>query len=152
MKKNLILVALLAVGVMAFGVVDSAYAQGGTPNPCGGNGPRDGSGPLHDLMEANLADQLGISLEEFEARREAGETAYQIALDLGFSPDEAWALINAAHTATINQAAEQGLITSEQASWMLSHSRGNGPGLGVGNCDGTGRQNQGNQVRGGNQR
>jgi hypothetical protein len=152
MKKILILVALLAVGVMSFAVVDSAYAQGGTPTPGGGNGPRDGSGPLHDLMEANLADQLGISVAQFEARREAGETAYQIALDLGFSSDEAWALISAAHTAAINQAAEQGLITSEQASWMLSHGRGSGQGLGAGNCDGTGMQNQGSQVRGGNQR
>lgn len=143
MKKNLIVVALLAVAVVAFGAVGSAYAQGGTPNPGGGYGPGSGtySGVMHDLMVANLADQLGLSVDALEARLDAGETAYQVALDLGYSADEAIALISAARVATINQAAEQGLMTQEQASWMLSNQSRMGTGTGIGTCDGTGIQN-----------
>lgn len=138
MKRTSIFIALLAVAVAAFGFAGSAYAQGGTPNP--------GGGLLHDLMLANLAEQLGISIEDLEARQAAGQTGYQVALDLGFSAEQAIALIGAARSASLDQAVEQGLITQAQADWMRSRWAA---GMAAGLCAGNGIRAHGFMGNGG---
>lgn len=147
MKKTLIL--LVAVGVMAltFGAVHNAYAQEATPPapPFGGHGPggRFGGqeGPLHDVMEAAIADALGISVEDLQAARAEGKTAWDIAQEQGLSQEAFAALMSDARKAALEQAVADGLITQEQADAIQAHwdqmaAQGFGPGQG--NCDGNG--------------
>ena len=91
MKKTLwiVILVILALGALGVGVV---AAQDGQP-PYGQRGVADGAGPMHDYMEEAMADAVGLSVEEFEARHDAGETFYQIALAEGFTAEEIPALM-----------------------------------------------------------
>ena len=153
MKKTLLVVGLivLALGALGVGVV---AAQGGQP-PYGQRGVYDGVvGPMHEYMEQAMADAVGLSLEEFEARHDAGETFYQIALAQGFIAEEIPALMQDARAKGLDAAAKAGVITQEQADWMKNRGFGRGGmmygGYGNGGCpmygDGTvprGQYNQG---------
>lgn len=94
-----------------------------------------GDGPLHTYMINAFAQALGITPTDFEARRDAGQTAYQIAQSLGFSADQIPALLRNARTQALNAAVADGVITQQQADWMKSRAVGMGSGI----CDGTGR-------------
>jgi hypothetical protein len=149
MKKTLwiVILVILALGALGVGVV---AAQGGTP-PYGQRGVVDGVGPMHDYMEQAMADAVGLSLDEFEARHDAGETFYQIALAQGFSAEEIPALMQDARAEALDAAAAAGVITQDQADWMNSRGFGrggmmNGNGTGTGECpmyDGDGIPNGG---------
>ncbi len=124
MKKTLWIVVLviLALGALGIGVV---AAQGGQP-PYGQRGTVDGVGPMHDYMEQAMADAVGLSLDEFETRHDAGETFYQIALAEGFSAEEIPALMQDARAKALDAAAAAGVITQDQADWMSSRGFGRG--------------------------
>lgn len=137
MKKTILIIALvlLALGALGVGVV---AAQGGQP-PFGGRGQMDGTGTLHDYMEKAMADAVGLSLEKFQARHDAGETFYQIALAEGFTAEEIPALMLEARTKALDAAAKDGVISQEQAEWMKSRGFGRGGmmyggGYGNGGC------------------
>jgi len=137
MKKTLLVVGLvvLALGALGVGVV---AAQDGQP-PYGERGVVDGVGPMHDYMEQAMADAVGLGLEDFEARHDAGETFYQIALAQGFTAEEIPALMQDARAKGLDAAAAAGVITQEQAEWMQSRGFGRGGmmyggGYGDGNC------------------
>lgn len=135
MKKTLLIVALvvLALGVLGVGVV---AAQGGLPS-YSQRGVADGAGPMHEYMEQAMADALGLSMDEFETRHDAGETFYQIALDEGFKAEEIPALMQAARAEALDAAAADGVISQEQADWMGSRGFGRGGmmgGKGNGEC------------------
>lgn len=136
MKKTLwiVILVILALGALGVGVV---AAQGGQP-PYGQRGVVDGVGPMHDYMEKAMAEAVGLSVDEFGARRAAGETFYQIALAEGFTAEEIPALMQAARAKALDAAAADGVITPEQADWMKSRGFGrggmmNGYGRGYGN-------------------
>ncbi len=137
MKKQMIalVLAVAALAVFTTGVV---FAQ--APQPAGagsgyGMGRRGtADGPLHTYMVNALAKALGITPTDFEARRDAGQTAYQIALSLGISADKIPALIANARTEAINAALADKVITQQQADWMKSRATA----MGTGVCDGTG--------------
>jgi hypothetical protein len=100
-------------------------------------------GPMHDAMIAALAEALGLTPGELEARHDAGETMWQIAESEGLSTDEIQDLMLAAHDAALDDAVANGLLTEEQAEWMDAHmdqmwggEYGNG-GFG-GHCGGAG--------------
>jgi len=124
MKKTLLVIGLvvLALGALGVGVV---LAQDGQP-PFGGRGVVDGVGPIHDYMQQAMAKALGLRQEEFEARHDAGETFYQIALTQGFTAEEIPALMQSARAEALDQAAADGVITQEQADWMKSRGFGHG--------------------------
>ena len=91
MKKTIVIAIVLAA-VVALTIAGVAFAQDEYVQYIG-RGPGDESGPLHEYMEKAMADAVGLSLEEFEARHEAGETFYQIALSEGFEAEEIPALM-----------------------------------------------------------
>jgi hypothetical protein len=138
MKKTLwiVLLVILALGALGVGVV---AAQDGQP-PYGQRGVMDGAGPMHDYMEGAMAEALGLEVDEFEARHDAGETFYQIALAQGFTAEEIPALMQEARAKGLDAAAAAGVITQEQAEWMGSRSFGRGGmmggygGYGTGEC------------------
>ncbi len=135
MKKPLLIVTLLVVALGALGVGIVA-AQEQNP-PIDQRGTADGTGLLHDYMEKAMAETVGFSVGAFEARHDAGETFYQIALAEGFSADEIPALMQDAREKALDEAAKDGVITQEQADWMKSRGFGRGGmygGYGNGNC------------------
>jgi len=136
MKKS-ILAIVLVVAALAIFATGVAFAQTPQPfTPGYGMGLRGtGSGPLHEYMEAALAKALGITTADFEARRDSGKTAYQIALDLGISADKIPALLSGARAQAIDAALAANAITQQQADWMKSR----GAGMGQGFCNGTGQ-------------
>lgn len=174
MKKILIFGAVLGVVVLALGVAGYVYAQSQTPTPAnpgngygygmmGGNGRgmmgggygmmgnwgNGNYGPMHDYMIPALAEKLGLTAEELQARIDGGETPYQVAQSLGFSEAEISDLFLAAHDAALDAAVAAGVITQAQADWMDQHMelmwQNGGPGFG--GCHGGYGQN-GAQGRG----
>lgn len=155
MKKTLVIIlvvsalAILTTGVALAQAPQPPAPRGGGMGPGGGFGPMGFAaggevGPMHEYMEQALADALGISLDEFETRREAGETAYEIALAEGFTADEIPALLRDARIKAWEAAAADGVITQQQLDWMKSRPSG----MGLGNCDGTGQGFGGGMMRG----
>jgi hypothetical protein len=84
----------------------------------------DEDNPLHDTMLSAMAEALGLSVDTLESRLEAGETMADIAADEGLSQEAFINLMQDARTAAIEQALEDGLITQEQADWMLDRMSG----------------------------
>ncbi len=144
MNKMFVVMVLVSVA-LAVATTGIALAQSPQPPTPGVRGPMmsgtTGStveGPLHDYMINALAAALGITPTDFEARRDAGKTAYQIALDLGISADKIPALLADARAKAFDAAVAAGVITQQQATWMKS--RGMMTGTGAGTCTGTGQR------------
>jgi hypothetical protein len=137
MKKTVFagLLVVAALAVLGAGVAVAQTPQPPSPGNGAGMGPGIGRGPLHEYMVKAMADALGISTSEFEARHDAGQSAYQIALDLGLSADKIPTLLSAARSKALDAAVADKAITQAQADWMKSR----GPGMGQGPCDGTGQ-------------
>ncbi len=150
MKQTVVAVLLV---VVALAVVGASVAVAQTPQPSTpgngrGMGPSIGRGPvrgsaavgqegaLHEYMVKAMADALGISASDYEARRDAGLTGYQIALDLGLSADKIPALLSDARSKALDAAVADKAITQAQADWMKARRLG----MGQGNCDGTGQR------------
>ena len=146
MKKILIFGAVLGVVLLALGVAGYVYAQSQTPTPAnpgygygrgmmggygrgmmgGGYGMMGGwgqgnYGPMHDYMIPALAEKLGLTAEELQARIDGGETPYQVAQAKGLSDEEIRNLFQAAHAEALDAAVAAGAITQEQADWMSQH-------------------------------
>ncbi len=136
MKKRIVAL-VLAVAALAMFTTGVAVAQ--APQPAGsgyGMGFRGtGDGPLHTYMVNALAQALGISSTDLENRLATGQTAYQIALSLGFSADKIPALLANARTQAINAALADKVITQQQADWMKSRAAV----MSTGPCNGTGQ-------------
>jgi hypothetical protein len=160
MKKTIFTVALLAVAVLAFGVVGFAYAQDPQPPapeypyaPGHMRGFGHGmmgyyqEGPMHETMVEALAKELGLTVEEIEERHDAGEMLWEIAEAEGLSAEAVSELMNEAHNAALEQAVAKGLLSPEQAEWMQGRMQGvwsaNGEYGGFGgHCGGRGRFNR----------
>ncbi len=126
-------------GMMGGGYGPGAGRQGGGRGMMGGNGTYGPGvpGAMHEPMFDALAEGLGIDREELDSRVADGETPLEIALSLGFTEEEFYQIHTDARTAAINQLVADGLLTQEQADWMLSHmgsGYGPGSGFGPGNC------------------
>jgi hypothetical protein len=95
-------------------------------------------GPLHDYMFNAFAQALGITPEELETRRQAGDTLWVIAQEKGLTAEQFQEVMTTARTNAANQAVADGVITQEQADFMLQRmgrmmGNGAGPGFGAGN-------------------
>lgn len=129
---GLVVAGLVVLAGALFGGATIANAQTPTPAPVppygGGYGPRGMVGSGYGIMaqyrnqiHAAIAEALGLSVEEFEAAIAAGKKLPQIASEQGVASADVWAAARAAREAAIQQAVADGVITQEQANWMLSH-------------------------------
>jgi len=126
MKKIILIVALvvLAMGALGVGV---ALAQDETPPPA--------RGWMHEYIEQALAEKLGLTEEQVEEEFAAGKTMYQIALDNGIAEDEIASFLTEVHTAAFDKAVADGVITREQADFMLERMQSRWQnGYGNGTC------------------
>jgi len=135
---------------VADGVISQEQAEqfgnGRGPWRHGPAGPFYGEGPGMnlvdaDVMHAAIADALGISVEELDAARAEGTSLVALAEELGVEIETVREAMEAVREDAINQALADGVITEEQAEWLLSRpavGQGNGPlgGRGPGNGDG----------------
>lgn len=157
MKKTSILVALAVLligGFALLAVPQPAYAQTEPPaDPTvqapGPRGPR-GGGYLQEYMQAAIAEKLGLTVEELEAKKAEGVTVLQLMQEKNLSVEEFQTLMFEARTQAIDDALAAGAITQEQADWMKTNSpmfngtgsrgagprmgRGRGAGMGTGTC------------------
>lgn len=150
MKKywKLATIVTVLVAVVALVGVTAIYAQGPANNGAAGQ-PTNGTGLANESglglmavdeadMHAAIADALGMSLDEFEAAIAAGETPATLALARGIDLAVIQEAMAAAHNAAFAQAVADGLITQEQADWILSHRGGHagqsGSARGTGNA------------------
>ncbi|MEW6404348.1 MAG: hypothetical protein AB1649_21320 [Chloroflexota bacterium] len=126
MKKTILIVALLvlALGALGIGVV---FAQDDTqPYYPGGMMGAGGRGWMHDYVEKALAEKLGITEEAVEEQLAAGKSMYQIALDNGIAEADVASFLTEVHTAAFDTAVADGVITREQADFMLQHMQAAG--------------------------
>lgn len=137
MKRSILIIALIVAALAVFGV-GVAFAQGG-PNGGFGGMMQNGQGTLHEYMVAALAEKLDLTVENLNARLTAGESMYDIALAEGITAEDFPTFMTEVRTNALNAAVAAGVITQEQADWMLSRGFGRG-GMGYGNCTGTGPQ------------
>lgn len=138
MKKNfwITLSVLMLVGVFALVGVSIVNAQSVTPPAPGTGTPGLYRESMQEYMHAALAEKLGISVEDLEARIADGQTVYQIALEKGLSVDEFRTLMIDARSTALDNMVADGVITREQADWMKTRGFGqNGrAGLNNGGC------------------
>ena len=126
MKKTLV-VTILVVLVLAVVGVGAVFAQGTQPPA------QAGSGWMHEYMEKALAAKLGLTEEQVEEQFAAGKTMYQIALDNGVKEADVVTFMNDVHKEAMASAVKDGVMTQEQADWMLQRMQNRG-GYGTGNC------------------
>ena len=93
-----------------------------------------------------FAQALGLTPEELETRRLAGDTLWDIAQEQGMTTEQFQEMMTTARTSAINQAVADGVITQAQADFMLERmetmmGNGVGPGFGMGNGGCGGRWN-----------
>lgn len=127
MKKTILvtIIVLLALAALGVGV---AFAQGTTPPTQAG-----GYGWMHDYIEQALATKLGLTEEQVEEQFAAGKSMYDIALDNGIKQEDLTAFFNDVHQEAFAEAVKDGVVTQEQADWMLQGMQNRGA-FGTGNC------------------
>ncbi|MFC1936148.1 hypothetical protein ACFLYP_00625 [Chloroflexota bacterium] len=149
MKKVLIVFTVLATAAIAFGAVGVASAQEaglpafrpGGPGGEGGPGGQGGPGgrednPIRDLMTEAIAEALGLTADELQARFENGERLEDIAAEAGIEGEALAAMMEEAHQAALAAAVEQGLITEEEAQQFQQGGFGQGGPQGNGGIGG----------------
>jgi hypothetical protein len=149
MKKRWIgLLALAMVAVAALGYTGFAYAQAeeaewndfisGTYVPANfaadeDDGDRPNEGVLREYVTAAIAEELGLTAEELEAKKEAGEKLVDIAAEAGIAEEDLRDVMQAAFETAVANALADGAITEEQAERILEHGGKKGPGGHPGN-------------------
>ena len=141
MKKTMLIAGAVLAALVVFGV-GVVFAQG--PNPYNGNGPmtlapgasagvQNGGGWMHEYVEKALASKLGLTEAQVEEQFAAGKTMYQIALDNGIKEEDLTDFLNGVHQDAFAAAVKDGVMTQDQADWMLQRMQNRG-GYGAGNC------------------
>jgi hypothetical protein len=141
MKKTILVTFIVVLAVAALGV-GAVFAQGTQPP-----NQNNGYGWMHEYIEQALAAKLGLTEAQMEEQLAAGKTQYQIALDNGIKQEDMIAFMNDIHKEAFANAVKDGVITQEQADWMLQRMQNPG-GYGMGNCPMHGGQNSFGNGRG----
>jgi hypothetical protein len=159
-KNILYLIAGAVIATLVIGVAGFAYAQTQTPPADSqtwfgrgggmmGSGYRGGMmgrgngnggyGLMHPYMVQAFAEKLGLSADELQSELTAGKTMWQVAQEQGLSDDEIRTTMQEAAKQAITKMVADGVITQQQADWMLQRMGGmlqNGFGFGSGPCHG----------------
>ncbi len=98
-----------------FGMMGGGYGRGMRGGYYGGGWMAD----YRDEMHAAVAEALGLSVEELDAAMAEGQTMWQIAEEQGVDPEAIRDAMQDAREEAINQAVADGVLTQEQADWML---------------------------------
>ncbi|MCJ7624543.1 MAG: hypothetical protein MUO76_13650 [Anaerolineaceae bacterium] len=148
MKKQTSIAIVLAV-VLAMTVFGTVFAQGpGQPEVTPGYGvnidewpPADGEyGPLHEIMITAFAAEFGITVEELNAKIDAGQTMFEIAEAYGYDAESFAELMTNIRQQAREEAEVLGLFLGRGGRWVNGGQPGFGQGLGNGTClseDGT---------------
>ena len=155
MKKLVLIGSIVIVTIIALAAAGFAYAQEPQPTepvPFGqGYGPgmmgrggmmgrwSQGStgqyGPMHEYMVGAMAQALGLTDEELDAELAAGKTMWQVAEAKGLGLEEFQTLMLDARKDAFTKMVADGVLTQEQADWMLSRMQGqSGQGGAQGGC------------------
>ena len=86
----------------------------------GRRGGRFGGIVDRDVVQATVADTLGITVEELEAAKEAGTSIEDLAAENGVDVETIREAVDAVKAEAVQQAVEDGTITQEQADQILS--------------------------------
>ncbi len=150
MNKKFIVIAVLSLAVLTLSLAGYAFAQGQPPPPreypygpdmMNGYGGYDyemmgtgygimgygmmdldgDEGPMHESMIDSLAETLALTPQEIEARHDAGESIWEIAVAEGLSDEEIKELMFSSHNAALEDAEVNGWLTPEQTDWMDEH-------------------------------
>ena len=140
MKKTILIIGLvvLALGIFSVGVALAQDAQppvgrgSMTLAPGASAGVGGGYGAMHYYVEEALADKLGITEADVENALASGKTMYQIALDNGVKEAVVAAFLTEVHITAFDKAVADGILTREQADFMLQRMTVNG--FNSGNC------------------
>ena len=128
MKKTILITAIVLLALAALGV-GVVFAQGiRTPI-------QNGYGWMHDYVERALAAKLGLTEKQVEDQLASGKTMYLITLENGIKQEDLATFMTAVHKEALANAVKDGVITQEQADWMLQHMQTMFQnGYGPGNC------------------
>ena len=124
MKKT-ILIAFAVAALAGLLVAGVAFAQDDTP-PFGDRGPKERNSELHSYMTEAVAEALGITVEELEASKEAGENIRDLAEAQGLSDEELSTLMQEARAAALDAALGDGVITQEEYDAIEARGFGRG--------------------------
>jgi len=125
MKKTILIATLVLVALAVLGV-GAVFAQGTQPPA------QNGYGWMHDYVEQALAAKLDLTEAQVEDQLAAGKTMYDIALDNGIKQEDVTTFMNDVHNTAFAAAVKDGVMTPEQADWMLQRMQSRG--FGTGNC------------------
>lgn len=118
-------------------------APGGMMGP--GHGTMSGymmaAGGMHEQVWTAIAEKLGMSYDELVAAVQNGQTIQQLAEAKGVSLDDLKQVALDAKKAALAELVKQGVLTQEQADWMLERMDSMpmfnfGSGFGPGGCHG----------------
>ena len=127
----MVVASLFATAAFAAGPVGERWAQNGAPAapnaacPMGGQGgagmmaPGFGGRPTWAGQPDEVATLLGMTAEQIQAERQAGDSLAQIAQSKGVNADELIETILAAKKAAIQQAVTAGDLSQAQADLMI---------------------------------
>ncbi len=124
--------ALLVISLASLAAVGVASAQGpqAAPTPQGESllgrawgHLREGMGIVSDA----IAELLGLTPEEIHAQREEGKTLAEIANEQGITDEALIQAILDGRTEAIEQALADGLLTQEQADWLIAKAEAMAP-------------------------
>jgi len=142
-KNILLIIAGMLLGAIVLGVAGYAFAQTQTPptpwgpgmmNGRGGMMGGAGTGVLHDYMLKAWAEAFDMSVDDLQARLNQGATMGTIAQEKGLSQEAFFQMMAGVRTKAIQQAVADGVISQQQADWMLSRMNHMGRGgFGFGN-------------------
>jgi hypothetical protein len=126
MKKTILITMLVLLALAALGV-GVAFAQGAKVPV------QSGMAWMHEYIEQALAAKLGLSEEQVEEQFAAGNSMSQIALNNGIAQVDLATFMNEVHQQAFSSAVKDGVISQEQADWMLQRMQNWGFD-GTGNC------------------
>jgi hypothetical protein len=92
-------------------------------------GLAEGTGPLHTYIQNALAEAFGLTVDELQARHEGGQTLADLAVEQGLTVEQFRDIMTQARAVALNQAVADGVLTQEQADWMLERIESRGFGM-----------------------